>query len=309
MSLAVQEGDDEVRVRVPAKINLALLVGPRRLDGYHELATIFQAVSLYDEVAASAGEGEDVTCQVTGPDALRVGPADQNLAVKAARLLQNEYGVTEPVHLTIDKRIPIAGGMAGGSADAAGALLACARFWGLDASAADLAGLGSRLGADVPFALMGGCALGLGRGEALTPTLSRGRCHWVLAFSERGLATPEVYARFDRLATTRPAVPQAPQELMMALTSGDMARIGALLANDLQEAACSLRPELAGLIAAGTEAGTLGTIVSGSGPTVAFLTADEQAATELALALSEQGVAHRIRLAHGPVAGASLVRG
>ncbi|MDR0284435.1 MAG: 4-(cytidine 5'-diphospho)-2-C-methyl-D-erythritol kinase [Propionibacteriaceae bacterium] len=295
-----------VRVRVPAKINLALCVGARRPDGYHELSTVFQAVSLYDEVTAAAADA--TTCEVRGAEAHKVGPGEDNLAYRAARLLQAEYGVRDGVHLLIDKRIPVAGGMAGGSADAAGALLACARLWGLDATPDDLRELGGRLGADVPFPLMGGCALGLGRGERLYPTLSRGTFHWVLAFARRGLSTPAVFRRYDELVG--PGGPAAgaavPTALIQALTTGNVDQVAALLTNDLTEAACALAPGLRTTLAVGRDAGARGAIISGSGPTVAFLAADAAAATDLAVALSSEGVAREVRLATGPVPGATV---
>jgi len=301
--------DDEVHVRVPAKINLALCIGGRRADGYHELATIFQAVSLYDDVSASPCPDGLITCQVIGAESHKIGPKDDNLAYRAARLLKSEYGISEGVHLTIDKRIPVAGGMAGGSADAAGALLACARYWELRLSLDDLMTLGARLGADVPFPLMGGCAIGLGRGETLTPTLSRGIYHWVLAFAKRELPTPDVFRRFDLLTTdTRPEAPQVPRDLMMALTTGDITRVGHLLVNNLTEAACALAPELRATLRTGREAGCLGAIISGSGPTVAFLADGDRAATDLAVTLSSLGIAREIRLATGPVPGASILK-
>ena len=310
MSLAESWGYlDEVRVRVPAKINLALCVGARRQDGYHELATIFQAVSLYDEVTAISAE-TDVTCEMRGAEAHKIGPGAQNLAFQAATLIKQEYGVTEGVHIVIDKRIPVAGGMAGGSADAAGTLLACARLWELKASTDDLLQLAASLGADVPFALMGGCAVGLGKGETLTPALIRGQCHWVLAFSAQELSTPEVYGRFDQLCQAslrRPGAPVVPRSLMLALTSGDTARIAEELVNDLQAAACSLAPGLHSILAAGQEAGCLGSIVSGSGPTIAFLTANQEAATDLAVRLSSLGLAREIRVVTGPVPGATVI--
>ena len=317
MSIAESWDDlDEVRVRVPAKINLALRVGRPRPDGYHELATIFQAVSLYDEVTASRGAPDDdhrtpigsITCEVTGLDAHRIGESEENLAFRAARLLQQEYGVREGVDIHIDKRIPVAGGMAGGSADAAGALVACTRLWGIPATTGDLMRLAARLGADVPFPLMGGCAVGLGRGEILTPALSRGLCHWVLAFSSHPLSTPEVFRRFDEISTGDvPRTPQIPAETMMALTSGDIHRVAGCLVNDLSLAACSLLPELHATINAGRDAGCLAGIVSGSGPTVAFLAENESAATDLAVALSSSGVARDVRLATGPVPGATII--
>ena len=296
----------EVRVRVPAKINLALRVGRTRSDGYHELATIFQAVSLYDEVAAS--RSETITCEVSGIDSHIIGPGKENLAFRAARLLQQEYGVREGVDLHIDKRIPVAGGMAGGSADAAGALLACTTLWGLPTSSEDLMVLAGRLGADVPFPLMGGCALGRGRGEILTPTLSRGLYHWVLALSPGHLATPEVFRRFDTMAPADlPRTPDIPPETMMALTSGNVHRVAACLVNDLAPAACSLMPELYATINAGRDAGCLAWLVSGSGPTVAFLAENESTAMDLAVALSSAGVARDVRLVTGPVPGATVL--
>ncbi|MDR2930500.1 MAG: 4-(cytidine 5'-diphospho)-2-C-methyl-D-erythritol kinase [Propionibacteriaceae bacterium] len=311
MSLAAQGWDqpDAVRVRVPGKINLALLVGPRGDDGYHELATIFQAVSLFDEVTATLAPA-DITCTMRGAMATGVGAGIDNLAVRAADLLRQEYDIDAGVELTIDKSIPVAGGMAGGSADAAGTLVACARLWQLSADDAELAELGARLGADVPFLISGGCALGLGRGQRLTPTLSRGSYHWVLAMSDHGLSTPEVYARFDHLAAQAgrtPASPDLPRELMMALAAGNPREVGQHLVNDLEPPAFSLAPSLRTLLGVGRRAGALGGLVSGSGPTVAFLACDEDSATNLALELSSQGVAHQIRIVTGPVPGATVI--
>ena len=304
----IVEALNGVRVRVPAKINLALCVGKSRPDGYHELATIFQAVSLYDDVTATPSDS--ITCEVRGPEAHKIGPEDENLAHRAARLLKSEYGVSDGVHLIIEKRIPVAGGMAGGSADAAGTLLACARFWDLNLGLNELMHLGSRLGADVPFPLMGGCAVGLGRGETLTPTLSRGQFHWVLAFSSSELSTPAVFRRFDELAIAHdvPDIPEVPRDLMMALTSGNTARVGELLVNDLTAASCALLPELSTTLRAGREINCLGSVISGSGPTVAFLAENESSATDLAVLLSSLGVAREVRLAVGPVSGATVIK-
>jgi 4-diphosphocytidyl-2-C-methyl-D-erythritol kinase len=298
---------DQVRVRVPAKINLALCVGATRQDGYHELATLFQAVSLFDEVTASGSA--EITCEVFGPQADHIGPGDENLAYRAARLLKNEYGVSEGVRLRIDKTIPVAGGMAGGSADAAGALLACARYWELPTSLEDLMALGARLGADVPFPLMGGCAVGLGKGETLTPMLCRGSFHWVLALSASKLSTPEVFRQFDQLHTSKSPLnpPQIPRELMMALTAGDTTRVGLNLTNDLHHSSFALAPELPATLEAGLGLGCLGGIVSGSGPTVAFLLASETEATDFAGRLTALGVAGQVRQAVGPVPGATVV--
>ncbi|MDR1513088.1 MAG: 4-(cytidine 5'-diphospho)-2-C-methyl-D-erythritol kinase, partial [Propionibacteriaceae bacterium] len=232
-----------MKVRVPGKVNLALRVGPRRDDGYHGLATVFMALSVEDEVEASAGEPGAVTCDVTGEGAAGVGRGVDNLAVRAALLLRERFGRPElGVALTLRKRIPVAGGMAGGSADAAGALVACRNLWGLDVGRADLLELAGELGSDVPFPLLGGCALGLGRGERLTPVLSRGRFHWVLAFGAKGLSTAEVFRRFDERGDAGEGVPEVPAALLNALAAGDARTLGATLVNDLAGATCSLAP-------------------------------------------------------------------
>ena len=309
MSLAESWGYlDEVRVRVPAKINLALCVGGTRPDGYHELATIFQAVSVYDTVTATCTSA-GITCETIGPGADKVGPPTSNLAYLAAQLLRDEFNVTEGAHLSIDKQIPVAAGLGGGSSDAAAALVACARIWELRASSDDLARLAARVGADAPFALSGGCAVGLGRGEVLTPALSRGTFHWVLAIAKRGLSTPEVYRRFDEMNEGKrlPAVPTLPGPLMMAVAAGNLRQVAGLMVNDLAPAACSLYPELTATLAAGRHAGCLGAMICGSGPTVAFLAENEEAAIDLAVELSTTGVAQEIRVATGPVQGATIV--
>ena len=299
----------DVYVRTPGKINIALCVGARRPDGYHELATIFQAVSLYDIVSARSSATE-ISCEVLGSDAHRIGPGTQNLAYRAAQLLKTEYQVTEGVHLTIEKRIPVAGGMAGGSADAAGALLACAHLWELPVSTEDLMRLGARLGADVPFPLMGGCAVGLGRGDMLTATLARGVYHWVLAVAPIELSTTEAFARFDHLRETTssppPLTPIIPRPLMLALACGDIGRVGSLLVNDLAPAALSMAPQLRGTLAAGRGSGSVGAVISGSGPTIAFLSPSESAARELADALASDAV-KEVLLVTGPVSGAAIL--
>jgi 4-diphosphocytidyl-2-C-methyl-D-erythritol kinase len=296
-----------VRVRVPGKVNLALRVGPRRPDGFHPLATVFMALSVTDEVTARSAPPGTLECAVTGEGANLVGSGLNNLAVRAADLLRARHGTPDlGAALAIDKRIPVAGGMAGGSADAAGALVACARLWGLDIGPADLLELAGELGSDVPFPLVGGCALGLGRGEQVTPILCRGSFHWVLAYGAQGLSTAAVFRRFDERVTPA-ATPEVPAELMNALAAGDARALGAHLVNDLAPAALSLAPNLGRTIGAGRELGALGAVVSGSGPTVAFLAADAQRATDLLVGLTAEGVARRVHQAHGPVPGASVV--
>jgi len=297
-----------VTARVPAKVNLELMVGPRRPDGFHHLATVFQAVGLYDDVSVELDDDWGVT--VTGPYADQVPTDDSNLAMRAARLLASETGIDVPVHITIDKDIPVAAGMAGGSADAAGALVACDALWGLGTSKAGLEELGAELGSDVPFALTGGTAMGSGRGDRLAPVLGRGHYHWVFALGEVGLSTPTVYAECDRLrATMRVPEPVPSAPMMTALRSGDAAALGRALSNDLQPAAISLQPRLDEVLRTGIEYGALGGIVSGSGPTVAFLVADTERGLDLAVALTASGTVSVVKRAVGPVAGAHVVTG
>lgn len=297
-----------VRVRVPAKINLALKVGPPRRDGYHPLATVYQAVSLYDEVVAEWGRPEEFSVSVSGEGAGSVPLDERNLALKAARLLERTYSPRDGlgVSLAIKKSIPVAGGLAGGSADGAAALLACAELWDLDLTEEDLRRHAAELGSDVPFALLGGTAVGSGRGEQVAAALTTGSYHWVLAFGWHGLSTPAVYRRFDEL-TGRAAMPVVPAELMNGLRAGDPAQLGRALSNDLQPAALDLQPQLRQTLQAGLEYGALGALVSGSGPTCAFLVAGEQAAVDLSVALSAEGVCRAVRPAVGPVSGARIV--
>ncbi|OYN90458.1 4-(cytidine 5'-diphospho)-2-C-methyl-D-erythritol kinase [Parenemella sanctibonifatiensis] len=291
-----------VKVRVPAKVNLGLAVGPV-VSGYHQIATVFQAVGLYDELVAELAEPG--VCELLGdlPDGVTAG--EDNLAIRAARLLMVRFEPTSGVRLRLRKRIPVAGGMAGGSADAAAALLACSVLWDLDTDPDDLLMYGAQLGSDVPFALMGGAALGTDRGNRLAPALSRGHYHWVLVFgAEGGLSTPEVYRRFDELNPT-PASPSVPTDLLEALTSGDPHAVAEQLFNDLQPAAISLQPKLGETLEAGRAAGALAGIVSGSGPTTAFLAASESAALDVARQLKAEG--HQVVRVQAPVAGAKII--
>jgi 4-diphosphocytidyl-2-C-methyl-D-erythritol kinase len=299
--------DEVIRVRASGKVNLALRSGPRRSDGYHELATVFQAVSVYDDLDARWADPGEFDLRVRGEQAALVPADDSNLALKAARLLARESG--NPglgCSLDLRKTIPVTGGMAGGSADAAAALLACSVLWDLDVGPDDLLELGAQLGADVPFCLTGGTALGTGRGDRIAPVLSRGSYHWVLVLSDGELSTPAVFRRFDDLRSgTRDLV--TPPALLSALIAGDAAALGQALVNDLQPAALSLRPELGRVLAVGSQLGALGGLVSGSGPTVAFLAADERSALELSVGLTAEGIGREIRRVHGPVPGARLL--
>lgn len=295
-----------VVVRTPAKVNVQLSVGPVREDGYHELVTVFHSLSLQDVITASVGEGITLTMSGEGSEVLPVD--DSNLAVKAAQLLADHLGVDPNVTLHIEKSIPIAGGMAGGSADAAGTLVACDALWQSGLSRDELAGLAARLGSDVPFALYGGNAIGRGRGEQITPVLGRGQFHWVLALSDEGLSTPGVYRRLDELrAGARVPEADVSERVLQALRSGDAQELAGALSNDLQEAALSLRPSLRRLLDAGLEYGALAGIVSGSGPTCAFLVRDDEHALDVAVALTASGVCRTVKRAHGPASGAKVM--
>ncbi|WP_405530897.1 4-(cytidine 5'-diphospho)-2-C-methyl-D-erythritol kinase [Streptomyces avidinii] len=294
-----------VTVRVPAKVNVQLAVGAARPDGFHDLANVFLAVSLYDEVTATPADTLTVTC--AGPDADQVPLDRTNLAARAAEILAARAGIEPAVHLHIAKNIPVAGGMAGGSADGAAALLACDALWGLNTPRAELVDICAELGSDVPFSLVGGAALGTGRGELLTP-VEAGTFHWVFAVADGGLSTPAVFREFDRLAEGRRIPePEASPELLAALASGDADALGAALANDLQAAALSLRPQLARTLAAGVDGGALAALVSGSGPTTAFLVADEETAAKVAAALEASGTCRATRIASSPAPGATVL--
>ncbi len=290
-----------VRVRVPAKVNLALRVGPRRPDGYHHLATVFHAVGIDDYVTAAPASGVSLT--VTGPDAGAVPTDDSNLAWRAAVALASHAGIAADVALTIDKAIPVAGGMAGGSADAAAALVACDALWDLRTPARELDRIAAGLGSDVPFSLRGGTAIGTGRGDTLRTVFGHGRFDWVVVPSAgAGLSTPAVYAEYDRL---RPEAgepgPDAVAAVVAACEAGSATQLADALCNDLQEAALSLMPSLRPVLATGAAHGALAGLVSGSGPTCVFLAASEDAAHELAAAFPLAVVTS------GPVAGAAQV--
>ncbi|MFI1291000.1 4-(cytidine 5'-diphospho)-2-C-methyl-D-erythritol kinase [Streptomyces sp. NPDC020792] len=295
-----------VTVRVPAKVNVQLAVGAARPDGFHDLANVFLAVGLYDEVTVTEADELCVTC--AGHDAGQVPLDRTNLAARAALVLAERHGRSPDVHIHIAKDIPVAGGMAGGSADGAGALMACDALWGTNASRDELLDICAELGSDVPFSLVGGAALGTGRGEKLRTLEVGGTFHWVFAMADGGLSTPAVFREFDRLNEgVRIPEPTASEDLLAALEKGDTAALAAALSNDLQPAALSLRPSLADTLAAGREAGALAGLVSGSGPTTAFLAADAEAATAVAQALLASGTCRAARAAESPTAGATVV--
>jgi 4-diphosphocytidyl-2-C-methyl-D-erythritol kinase len=298
-----------VTVRVPAKVNLQLSVGPREADGFHNLVTVFQAISIFDEVTITLAQpNSGISISISGDHTHGVPADDRNLAVKATELIAKEYDLDIDVHIDIKKSIPVAGGMAGGSADAAATIVAIDYLFSLGMNREEMSEIAAQLGSDVPFMLSGGTAIGTGHGEQLTPALSRGTYHWVLALSSVGLTTPAVYAECDRLrAELEITEPQTHEVLMQALLAADSKTVGASLTNDLQAAACSLRPALRLVLDVGQEYGALGALVSGSGPTVAFLVADEEAGLDLAVALTASGVVGSVARAYGPVGGAKVL--
>lgn len=298
-----------VRVRAPGKVNLSLRVGPRARDGYHPVSTVFQAVSLYEEVVATPADVFGVSA--SGPQAEAVPTDETNLALRAARAVAERAGVDDAVHLHLVKGVPVAGGMAGGSADAAAALVACDALWGTGLSRDDLLELAAELGSDVPFSLVGHTAVGQGRGHLLTPALSRGEFHWAFAVQDRGLSTAAVYGAYDELRhpDVAPLDDEQDVPLMQALLAGDPTALGAALHNDLETAALELDPGLTEPLAVATDAGALGVVVSGSGPTVAALARSRQHALAVAAAFTASGVADRVLTATGPVAGARVVAG
>lgn len=297
-----------VHVRAPGKINLVLKVGPVGDDGYHPLATVFQAVSLYEDVIATPAE--EIEISVTGRHAEKVPAGETNLAHQAAALLAEATGTTEGVHLRITKNVPTAGGMGGGSADAAAALLACDLLWETGLAREELGHLAAELGADVPFALTGQTALGRGRGDELTPALARGRFYWVLALFDDGLSTPEVFSAWDGLAPAsgaQDAALEVGEEVMEALVSGDPHRLAEVLVNDLGDAARQLRPAVGTALSDAVDVGALAAVVSGSGPTVAALAADHASALEIAGALRAKQCADEVLVVTSPAPGARLV--
>ena len=298
-----------VVAQAPAKINLWLSVGTPGDDGFHPLATVFQALSLSDEVRATKAEpGAGISLSVEGEGASATPVDSSNLAWAAAELMANALGVPPDVHLHLSKRIPVAGGMAGGSADAAATLVACDALWRGGLTRDQLMALGAALGSDVPFCLQGGTAVGTGRGDRLTAALARGEFHWVIALAEGGLSTPAVYRECDRLRGVDDVrQPELSDAVMAALRVGDAALLGAALGNDLQAPALSLRPQLRQLLDAGLDAGALGALVSGSGPTCVFLAAGREGALDIAVSLSGSGLCRTVTCTTGPAPGARVV--
>jgi len=298
-----------VVARVPAKVNLQLSVGPLGSDGFHEVTTVFQAISLFDDVTvATAPDGDGIKISISGETSSGVPADSSNLAVKAAELMIKNYDLPSDLIIKLKKEIPVAGGMAGGSADAAGVIVGLDSLFELGLSRDEMEIVGSKIGSDVPFSICGGVAIGTGRGDQITPALSKGSYNWVLALSGQGLSTPSVYQECDRLREGLSiSAPLVSEPLMQALRAGDAKALGKALTNELQPAACSLRPALRLVLDVGIDYGALGGIVSGSGPTVAFLVSDDEHAMDLTVALSASGVVSSVVRAIGPAHGARII--
>lgn len=331
-------GARAVTAVAPAKINLLLGVGDLRPDGFHDVLTVYRAVDLWEEVTVGFAEADpgaqdgagvqggaprsdddDIAITVSGPGADQVPTDRTNLAARAVQLLRDEAGSDAPIAIQIRKGVPVAGGMAGGSADAAAALVATNRLLGMGLSRAALEERGAQLGSDVPFCIRGGTAVGTGRGEELATLLhARTPQHVVVALADGGLSTPVVFAELDRLRAEYADDPDralvsarvsGTEPLVQALAEQDQAAVADLLANDMEPAALSLMPALRRTLRAGQEAGALHGMVSGSGPTCLFFCSDREHAISVAAEISESGVAREVRITSGPVGGAQIVDG
>jgi 4-diphosphocytidyl-2-C-methyl-D-erythritol kinase len=303
-----------VRVKAPGKVNVSLDVGPLRADGFHPVASVYLAVSLYEEVAATSTDTGEITVGISPASTLDLDDVDipldeRNLAYKAAAIMTDVSEHSTGVHLEITKRVPVAGGMGGGSADAAATLLACDALWNSGLSRDELAHLAAELGADVPFSLLGGTAVGLGVGDDLSPALVKAQTDWVLVTADFGLSTPEVFRTLDRLRAAEGAEIEAPTavdpRILAALRGGDADALSRVLVNDLQRASIELAPGLRDVLGLGESCGAIAGIVSGSGPTVALLAHSPAAAEGLAGELRHYGLG--AMAVHGPVHGARII--
>ena len=292
-----------VEVKAPAKVNIALKVGGLSEDGFHPIETLFHAVGMYDTIVARPASHLEIEFSGEGAEFLPLN--DSNLVWQAAELIAKYVDIEPNVHIAVHKNIPIAGGMAGGSADAAGTLVALDALWQLNLTKEELLSLAAQLGSDISFPLVGGTAIGRGRGQDVTSLLTRGEIHWVFAVSSEGLSTPKIYRVFDEMHPN-PEVPEVPTDLIAALVSGDIKTAAKLMVNDLQAPAISQRPVLAKIITEGIHAGALHGIVSGSGPTCAFIAKSHESALEIAHQLQISGFVERTLLGVGPVKAAHV---
>jgi 4-diphosphocytidyl-2-C-methyl-D-erythritol kinase len=260
---------------------------------------------LFDEITVSQIESG---IEITSDSKSNIPLDKENLAFRAAEIMRKKFDIESGLAIKIKKEIPVAGGMAGGSADAGGTIVAIDSLFSLGLKRDEMERISAALGADVPFTIAGGTAIGTGRGDQIAPVLSRGSYNWVLALSTSGLSTPSVYKECDRLREGLDiSKPFVSDSLLQALSHGDAKALGKALSNDLQPAACSLKPALRLILDVGLDYGALGGIVSGSGPTVAFLAENEDHALDLVVALTSSGVVGNVIRVAGPVPGARVI--
>jgi 4-diphosphocytidyl-2-C-methyl-D-erythritol kinase len=300
-----------VAVRAPARLSVYARVGKAHRDGYHAMATLFQAISLYDEVTAEPSDRDEI--DFIGPvNAAQVPRGPENIALRAARLLADKTGVQSPVKLTVFKRIPLGGGLGGASADAAAALVACNALWRTQVPRAQLFDYAEELGAEVPFALSGGTAIWTAEGDTFNPALSKGSYSWVLAFSERGWKAPVMFETLDSHRVEHeeflgkiPQTVDIDTGVIQAIRQGDASFLADVMHNDLQVAAMKLSPRVREILELGESRGALAGIVCATGSTVAFLTSSSEQADRLRRVLVNAGV--ETMVVTGPVSGARRI--
>ena len=270
-----------VRLRTNAKLNLFLRVVGTRPDGFHELESIFHGIGLGDDIEIESTDSRGVEIEMTlGPDLAGDLPSPQeNLVGRAIQGLIDGGGSNPGVRIRITKRIPIAAGLGGGSGNAAGALVALSELWGMDLEPGDLMSIAARVGSDVPYCVGGGTALAMKRGEALTPLPAPKSFWFVLGVTFREVLTKDIYRAWD---TMEPVDNAGSAPMAFAIGSGEPAEVAILLHNDLERPAFLLMPDLAEKKEAMTEAGALGSSMTGSGPTIFGMARDEAHARAIA---------------------------
>jgi 4-diphosphocytidyl-2-C-methyl-D-erythritol kinase len=270
-----------LRLRTHAKLNLFLRVVGRRADGYHEIESIFHGIDLADDIEITETRGQAVDVEMHfAADGMGQAPAlEENLIYRAAQSLLEQGEAGRGVKIEVIKRIPIGGGLGGGSGNAAGALLALSRLWGLALERERLFDLAGAIGSDVTYCIDGGTALATARGEQLTQIPAPRQMSFVLGISREPLLTRDVYEAWDELGPEKEVTSSM---MAPALGAGDVHEVASLLHNDLERPAFLLRAELARKKEAMFEAGALGAGMTGSGPTMFGIVEDEDAAREVA---------------------------
>jgi 4-diphosphocytidyl-2-C-methyl-D-erythritol kinase len=290
-----------LRARAAAKVNLGLYVGPLGTDGrYHEVVSVLQSIAIWDELEVEVvpeGLGLEVEGEGLPPD-------ETNLVLVAARELARRSRDLPGARFRLRKGIPVSAGLGGGSADGAAALIALDRLWGLHLPAVNLHTMAAEVGSDVPFCIAGGTMVATGRGDKVREVSGRGTTWWVVGIDHERLATEEVYDHFDELHLATPLDGRWPDELLDALAAGDVERLGAWLHNDLEPAAFDLLPALAKSKQRLLDAGAVGAVMSGSGPTMLGLCRDEDHATQVARAA--RSAFARTEVTRGPVPGVTF---